>query len=66
MTTKLRIDDIGYMEFDGVDMRDYPDFCDAFACYAEYKDGTPLTEEELDELNWYHHEYVCEVLFDKL
>lgn len=30
---------------------DAPDFCDAYISYAEYEDGTPLTEDELDKLN---------------
>ena len=36
---------------DNIDMLDYPDFSDAFIRYAEFKDGTPLTDEQLDELN---------------
>jgi len=39
------------IELDGVDFRDYPDFCDAFISYAEAKDGTPLTSEQLEILN---------------
>lgn len=27
------------------------DHCDAFIAYAEYEDGTPLTEEELEKLS---------------
>lgn len=37
-------------EVDGVDSSDYPDFCDAFFSYAEYEDGTPLNDEELEQL----------------
>lgn len=37
-------------EVDGVDADDYPDFCDAFFSYAEYEDGTPLNDEELELL----------------
>lgn len=36
---------------DGVDYRDYPDFCDAFFSEGYYEDGTPLTDEELDALS---------------
>lgn len=36
------------IELDGVDKRDYPDFSDAYVSYAEWKDGTPLTDSELD------------------
>ena len=36
---------------EGIDMADFPDFCDAFIGYAEHADGTPLTEAELEELS---------------
>lgn len=39
------------VELDGVYYDDYPDFADAFVSYAEKLDGTPLTDEELEELN---------------
>lgn len=42
-----KIDDI---DIDGIDTNDYPDFCDAFICSADY-DGKPMTEAQLDELN---------------
>ena len=39
------------VEVDGIDTKDYPDFCDAFFSYAIYADnGEELTEEELDTL----------------
>lgn len=38
------------VEVDGVDLKDYPDFCDAFFYYAEWEDGTPLTDDELDQM----------------
>ena len=39
------------IEIGGVDPNDYPDFADAFIEYAEYEDGTPLTDEELYQLD---------------
>ncbi len=39
----LRVDDI--------DKRDYPDFSDAYISYGEDEDGTPLTSDELEELD---------------
>lgn len=39
------------VEFDQIDHGDYPDFSDAYICYAEHADGTPLTEEELEALS---------------
>ena len=41
---------IDNIEVDGIDTKDYPDFCDAFIANADY-DGKPMTDEQLDELN---------------
>jgi len=38
------------IELDGVNTRDYPDFCDAFIVSADYN-GKPMTDEQLDEIN---------------
>ena len=38
------------IEIDGIDTKDYPDFCDAYISSADY-DGVPMTDEQLDELN---------------
>ncbi len=38
------------IEIDGVDTRDYPDFCDAYFTAAKFEDGLDLTDEELEEL----------------
>lgn len=56
------------VELDGVDSRDYPDFCDAYFSYAEFEDtGEPLTEDQLewltnecgDVVNQMAHESYC-------
>lgn len=38
------------VEVDGIDSNDYPDFCDAYICSANYPDRE-LTEDELEVLN---------------
>lgn len=42
-------------EVDGIDTRDYPDFCDAFICAANVVETSghvrEATDEELDKLN---------------
>jgi hypothetical protein len=40
----------GSIKIGGVDSDDYPDFVDAYVISAEFEDGTPLSEEELDQL----------------
>ena len=44
---KYKPSELDDYEIDGVDPRDFPDFCDAFLGWAESKDGHELTEEEL-------------------
>ena len=40
------------IEIDGIDYRDYPDFCDAYICNAVWEDTLKdLTDDELEELN---------------
>lgn len=43
----MRIEDV---IVSGIDMNDYPDFCDAFIESAKLN-GREMSEEELDELN---------------
>ena len=38
------------IEMDGIDLKDYPDFCDAYISYAEDETGRPLTDEELEAI----------------
>jgi len=50
---------------DGIDMHDYPKFCDAFIVSADY-DGEPMDEQQLEELNEnsdFVHTCVIEQLF---
>ena len=41
---------IDNIEIDGIDTKDYPDFCDAYIVSADY-DGVPMNNEQLDKLN---------------
>tara|TARA_R110000796_G_scaffold88693_1_gene191458 strand:+ start:150 stop:878 length:729 start_codon:yes stop_codon:yes gene_type:complete len=43
--------DHGSIEIEGIDMNDYPDFVDAYIAAANFEDGSPLTDEELNQLN---------------
>lgn len=47
---KFDYDKVEYLEFDGINHEDYPDYCDAFISSGQY-DGRELTDEELDFLN---------------
>ena len=56
------IDDI---EIDGIDMRDYPDFCDAFLVGASYK-GRELTEDELEYVQESNPEWFYDQVWDTI
>lgn len=63
---KLNNRNVVDVEIENVDPRDYPDFCDAYFCYAIWEDTMEeLTDDELmqltnecgDELNEMAHDY---------
>ncbi len=61
----IEMSEIENIEIEGVDTRDYPDFCDAFISYAEYK-GRECTDSELEYLQKYYPEVVNELAFESL
>jgi len=64
MNIQLNYDLIKNVSVSGIDMNDYPDFCDAYIESAIY-DGRPMTEEELEILNE-DSEYVQEAVHNYL
>lgn len=50
--------DLGSIELDGVESWDRPDFADAYASSAEFTDGTPLSDDELEELTGKHGDII--------
>lgn len=62
--TELDYSKIEDIEVDGIDTRDYPDFCDAYISSATYK-GREMTDAELDRLNE-DSDFVYQAVQDKL
>ena len=54
------------LEVDGVDSGDYPDFCDAYFSSGCYEDGTPLTDDELNQLTDLAGDVLFEMAFESL
>lgn len=53
------------VEIDGVDINDYPDFCDAYFTRAVFDDtGEALTDAELEELLEQYPEVANEMAFE--
>jgi hypothetical protein len=42
--------DLKSVDFDGIDHSDAPDYSDAFIVSADFQDGTPLIEAQLETL----------------
>ena len=51
MTLNGRPIDTDSISIEGIDRSDRPDFVDAYISYAEYADGTPLTDAEVGQLS---------------
>jgi hypothetical protein len=55
------------VEIDGVDPRDYPDFCDAYVFDAVWVDtGESLTDVEMEDITDLHGDVVNEMAHDQL
>ena len=54
------------LEVDGIDLRDSPDFSDAYFSYACYEDGTELTDEELEKLAEQFSDVLHEKAYDSI
>lgn len=52
---------IDNIQVEGIDTKDYPDFCDAYIASADY-DGVPMTEEQLANLD---SDFVWECAMDQ-
>jgi hypothetical protein len=58
--------DLRSIELDGVESDDYPKYSDAYAASAEFTDGTPLADNELDELSDKHGDIINMVAHEML
>lgn len=56
--------DVRSIEIDGIDPADRPDFSDAYITYAEFEDGTPLSEDELMRLEDENYGIVNDLIHD--
>ena len=50
VTIDGKLVDLKSVDFDGIDHSDAPDYSDAFIVSAEFEDGTPLIEAQLETL----------------
>ena len=50
VTIDGKLVDLKSVDFDGIDHSDAPDYSDAFIVSAEFEDGTPLIEAQLEML----------------
>ena len=62
---EFNIDLLDDIEIDGINMGDYPDFCDAFLVGASYK-GRELTEDELEYVQESNPEWFYDKVWDKI
>lgn len=58
---KINLSKIDNIKFEDVDMKDYPDFCDAYISSADMN-GHAMSEGELNDLNDNYRDFVYEKL----
>ena len=58
--------DISSLEMEDVDMKDYPDFSDAYFSYGEYSNGKEMTDEELSDFTDDNLDLANELAHDSL
>jgi len=63
MTINLKL--VDNVIVDGIDYKDYPDFCDAYISEADY-DGKPMSDEMLDDLNTDYRDFVHKQVYSHL
>lgn len=56
--------DMKTVEIEGIEMKDYPDFVDAYISKAFDEKGNELTSEKLDQYMEENPEFVCEFIHD--
>ena len=61
----INFTDLENVEIEGVDARDYPDFCDAFIASADIN-GVALTNEELEQVQNDYPEYLNTMAYESL
>ena len=53
------------VEIENVDMKDYPDFCDAYISEAKFTNGKSLNDEQLVELQEQNPDEFSELVLDE-
>lgn len=64
MSEKFDISKVSNLQFEGIDHRDYPDYCDSYVVSGDY-DGEEMTDEQLEELDSYP-DFVYEKLMNHI
>jgi len=54
------------LQVEGVDTKDYPDFCDCWIACGEWTDSTPLTESELEGIQEEYSDLAYELAIDTI
>ena len=55
-----------FAEVEGVDFKYYPKFCDAYIAYAEFENGMPLNDFQLDQLTEENYDFIHSECTDQM
>jgi len=65
VTLKGKPVNLNSIEIGGIHKDDHPDFSDAYMTHAEFEDGTPLTDEELEQFEQENYDLTNELIHDR-
>jgi hypothetical protein len=60
----INVELIDHVEVDGIDLRDHPDYADAYIARAWWKNGNEFTEEEIEQLHNDHVDFVYDCIYN--
>lgn len=62
----IELVDFKTAEVENVSWQDYPDFSDAYIINVEFKDGTPLNDDEMEILHDEYSDIVYETVLESI
>jgi hypothetical protein len=56
--------DVDSLKVDGIDLKDHPDYSDAYISYGKFADGTEMSDDELDNIRDNYGELMHKLVWD--
>lgn len=58
--------DVKSLEIGGIDMKDFPNFSDAYIVSGKFENGKPLSKKDIDYLNQEYYELISSLAYEQI